>query len=195
MAREISHEYGHAILPPVGGFQAPEDWGNGYLGEKLYMRYLMNELVAKRLGPEDAMGATATELKQFVAKEVDPLWNAVCRSGPNYQLLRSTGQKALDAYLGLALYADLLLPSSVFSRSLKIIGSVKAIDYPASVSNAVAEVPEVSIRVPANWVKKPMWIPLPKGATVSGASVKVRYDYWAITVPTGKTILVKNKVQ
>ena len=26
MAREIAHEYGHAIIPAIGGFRSPEDW-------------------------------------------------------------------------------------------------------------------------------------------------------------------------
>ncbi len=194
MARELAHEYGHAVLPPVGGFQTPEDWGNGYLGEKLYMRYLMNQVVAKRLGPEDAMGATASELKQFVAKEIDPLWLPICRSGPNLKLIGGKGQKALDAYLGLALYADLLLPPSVFSRSLKIIGSVKAVDYPESVVNAVAELPEVSVRVPVKFVGKPMWVPLPKGAKISGAVVKSRDGHWALVVPKARSLRILSPV-
>lgn len=194
MARELAHEYGHAVLPPVGGFQTPEDWGNGYLGEKLYMRYLMNQVVAKQLGPEDAMGATASELKQFAAKEIDPLWVPICRSGPNLKQIGGKGQKAMDAYLGLALYADLMLPPSVFSRSLKIIGSVKAVDYPESIVNTVAELPVVSVRVPVRFVGKPMWVPFPKGAKISGAEVKKRVGHWALVVPKGKSLKIFSPV-
>ena len=38
--RELAHEYGHAVLPAIGGFKSPEDWANGYLGERLFLRWL-----------------------------------------------------------------------------------------------------------------------------------------------------------
>ncbi len=39
--REIVHEYGHLALPAIGGYTAPEYWANGYLGERLIVRWLM----------------------------------------------------------------------------------------------------------------------------------------------------------
>jgi hypothetical protein len=38
--RETVHEYAHLALPAVGGYQAPEYWANGYLGERLLVRWL-----------------------------------------------------------------------------------------------------------------------------------------------------------
>src|SRR5205807_841719 len=49
MAREVAHEYGHAVLPPVGGFGEPEDWGNGDAGERVFMRWLSEEMPAGRM--------------------------------------------------------------------------------------------------------------------------------------------------
>lgn len=37
--REITHEYSHLALPPIGGYDAPEYWANGYLGERLLVRW------------------------------------------------------------------------------------------------------------------------------------------------------------
>ncbi len=37
--RETVHEYAHLALPAVGGYQAPEYWANGYLGERLLVRW------------------------------------------------------------------------------------------------------------------------------------------------------------
>ena len=37
--REIVHEYSHLALPAIGGYQAPEYWANGYLGERLLVRW------------------------------------------------------------------------------------------------------------------------------------------------------------
>jgi len=39
--REIAHEYSHLALPAIGGYDAPEYWANGYLGERLIVRWLM----------------------------------------------------------------------------------------------------------------------------------------------------------
>ena len=37
--REAAHEYSHLALPAVGGYDAPEYWANGYLGERLLVRW------------------------------------------------------------------------------------------------------------------------------------------------------------
>ena len=41
--REVVHEYSHLALPPIGGYDAPEYWANGYLGERLLVRWFMRE--------------------------------------------------------------------------------------------------------------------------------------------------------
>ena len=38
--REIVHEYSHLALPAIGGYNAPEYWANGYLGERLLVRWI-----------------------------------------------------------------------------------------------------------------------------------------------------------
>ena len=37
--RETVHEYAHLALPAIGGYTAPEYWANGYLGERLLVRW------------------------------------------------------------------------------------------------------------------------------------------------------------
>lgn len=193
MAREVSHEYGHAILPPIGGFKQPEDWANGYLGERIFMRRLRDDLAAKRLTEADTMGATLPQLNAFVATKVDPLWLSVARNGIRGDLLASTGQKAMDAYLGTALYAQSVLPPAAFARSLRLTGSWKAADYPAAIVAATAERPSIDLRVPSQLAKAPFWIPLPSGSrVVSGATVQKRSGDWAVVVPTASTIRLTN---
>lgn len=41
--REVVHEYSHLALPAIGGYQAPEYWANGYLGERLLVRWLLRQ--------------------------------------------------------------------------------------------------------------------------------------------------------
>lgn len=38
--RETVHEYSHLALPAIGGYEAPEYWANGYLGERLLVRWM-----------------------------------------------------------------------------------------------------------------------------------------------------------
>ncbi len=38
--RETVHEYAHLAVPAIGGYDAPEYWANGYLGERLLVRWL-----------------------------------------------------------------------------------------------------------------------------------------------------------
>lgn len=192
MAREVAHEYGHATLPPVGGFETPEEWGNGYLGEKLYLRWIRDEMRAKTFTPADAMGAELAGLDAWVKKNVDPLWTAAAANGPNMALLAGKGQNAMDAYLGLALYAELLLPREAFARSLKLTGSVQAKDYPDAIALAACEVPTRTLNVPASFVGKPMWIPMVQGSKVSGAAAKKRAGNWVQVVPQGRTIRLTN---
>lgn len=41
--REVVHEYSHLALPAIGGYDAPEYWANGYLGERLIVRWFQRE--------------------------------------------------------------------------------------------------------------------------------------------------------
>ena len=41
--REVVHEYSHLALPAIGGYQAPEYWANGYLGERLLVRWFVRQ--------------------------------------------------------------------------------------------------------------------------------------------------------
>lgn len=179
MAREVAHEYGHATLPPIGGFKTPEDWGNGQFGEKIYLRWLRNDLAAGTLGPEDVMGVTLPKLDSWVKKNVDPLVDRVALNGPDFLLLRSEGQGAMDAYSGLALYAEQVLPRPVFKRSLLLTGSTNAADYAPAIIAAVAEAGKVTLSIADSWKTKDIWIPLGKGKVVGASVIKTSGD-WAL---------------
>lgn len=179
MIREIAHEYGHAALPPVGGFKKPENWANGYLGEKLYLRYLRDELLSRRLEPADAMGATYSDLDPWVRENVDTLAAAAASKGPDIKLLKQTSMLAMESYIGLALYSQSILPSEVFSRSITAMGSVKAADYPASIISAVTSRDQVRLSIPPNLIGKRIWIPMPPLFKEPSARIFARRGSWA----------------
>jgi hypothetical protein len=190
MAREVAHEYGHAALPPVGSFGQPEDWGNGFLGEKLYLRWLRDEMAAKTLTPEDAMGVPLAALDAWVKGKVDPLVRSAAIEGPDKRWLASKGQKAMDSYIGLVLYADSILPDEVLARSLKLTGSTNAVDYPDAVVAAVEEADPFTIELPGYLSGKAVWLPLGK-STVSGGKELARKDGWVKIQPTAAKLAVK----
>ncbi|MBV6458972.1 MAG: hypothetical protein HONBIEJF_02111 [Fimbriimonadaceae bacterium] len=189
MAREIAHEYGHATLPAVGQFDAPETWANGFLGEKLYMSWLAQALADGWLKPSDAMGATAEGLAGYVAKHVDPLIARASEVGPALRL-KEKSAAAMDDYIGLALYADLLLPDSAFGRSLTLTGSQAAVDYLRAVADAAAELATWDVKLPTKWKGRSIWIPLPAKGKVTGASAVKRQGNWVqVKVATTKLVV------
>src|SRR5206468_11771889 len=40
--REVAHEYSHVVLPAFGPFASPERWANGYLGVRLFLKWLID---------------------------------------------------------------------------------------------------------------------------------------------------------
>lgn len=195
MAREVAHEYGHATLPAVGGFTKPEAWANGYLGEKLYLRVLRDEMAAQRLGTVDTMGASLASLDAWVKAHVDPLVQKAAAAGPQMDRLAGTTEDAMDAYMGLVCYAQSVLPETVFRRSLVLIGSTKAKDYPAGVVLAAEEPDAYEVAVPEILKGKPLWIPLGAGK-LSGAKVLQKRDGWVQIQPEpGGKVKVVNRVE
>lgn len=183
MAREVAHEYGHAVLTPVGGFQTPEDWGNGQLGEKLFLRWCRDEMAAGHITSEDVMGASLKGLDGWVKRRVDPLVVNEAANAPDlFDLLLGQGQGAMDAFTGLVCYADTIFPEDVVGRSLKLMQSTSAGDYPPALLEACEEKQRVVLGIPDLLQGKDLWVPLGKG-TVQGGQVIRRRGDWALIRP------------
>lgn len=191
MAREVAHEYGHATLAPVGGYTDPEDWANGYLGEKLYLRWIRDEMAAKRLTSDDAMGASYDAINAWVKKNVDP-WVVQSATRPPTVNIARTDAAGMHAFLGLALYLGAILPEDVFSRSLMTIGSTSATDYPSAAVGAVETHAEVSLNIPPLLKGEQLFVPVGKGR-ISGARVLSTTDGWAKIQPlAGEKVKILN---
>jgi hypothetical protein len=190
-AREVAHEYGHAILPAIGGYEAPEDWANGYLGEKLFLRWLRDGLAAGRLKPDDTMGAEAPQLDEWVKKNVDPLVVTASQNLPTAQYLNVRSATGMDRYTGLAVYAATVLPEPVFSRSMLLTGSTEAKDYPEAIALAAEEPDEYTLNIPSYLKGKSLWIPLTK-AKLKGAKILRHVGKWAKIQPTAAEVVITN---
>jgi hypothetical protein len=199
MAREVAHEYGHAILPPIGGFKQPEVWASGYLGEKIFLKWIRDGMISKQLGPEDAMGASLPGLNSWIAANVDKPVTAAATQFPESRLINES-RGGMDAFTGLAMYVEALCPPSVFLRALQYTRDAHfaktdvtpPTDFAEKVVLACSEVENLTFSVPIQLMtKKPIWIPLGKG-TLSGATVISRREGWAQVVPLMQNIVVKN---
>lgn len=176
MVREIAHEYGHATLPPIGPFEKPEDWANGDLGERLYLRWLYEDLVAGRLQRPDMLGTTSEALRAYLNKNADPLIRRVALDGPDLATMVKKGPAAMNAYLGMALYLERIMPQKTFARALALTGGTKVQDFIRAVLDSSTEA-QWTVRVPYGYENQKIWLPVGK-ARIQGAAVLARKGDW-----------------
>jgi len=188
MAREVAHEYGHAVLPAIGGFQSPEDWANGYLGEKLFIKWLRDAMESGTIDSNAVMGASFDKVDAWVKKNVDPLVVDASSHAPNKTLLSAHGQKAMNAYMGLVLYADSVLPNNVVARSFKLTASTSAIDYPEALVEA-SEEGSYTVNIPNLLYGNKLWLPIGK-SKVQGGKILARSGDWAQVQPIKSHLIV-----
>lgn len=189
--REVAHEFGHASLPQIGPFKGPESWANGDVGERIYIKWLVDAMHAKKLVPADVAKANVTELEHYLVDRVDPLVKSTAASGPDLALLAKDSESAYNAYVALATYAHTVLPPAVMGRAFRITAGNRGTDFAAAIVDACAERQELQFTVPAVVGKKPLWLPLGKGTLVTGSVIE-RKGGWAKVAPTGAIVKVKN---
>jgi hypothetical protein len=187
MAREVAHEYGHATLTGVNGYSDPEDWANGYLGEKVYLKHVLEGMKSGELHPADAMGATQTEIQAWIDKNVQPLVVKAALEGPSVTALKRRDKIGMDNFLGLAMYMDYLLPTSLFSQSLTFLPSSKAEDYIDAITIAAQPAKNYTLTIPDFLAGKPIWVPLGSNK-LTGAKILARRDEWVKILP-GPTVV------
>jgi len=174
--REIAHEYGHAVLPPVGGFSEPEEWANGALGERLFMRYLFRALNEGKATEADVFSAKAEQLKSWLATNADGFAAAIARRRIDQATLAATGPAATNEYLGLMLLMDDLFPDLV-GRALKLVGGQTAIDSLKGVVEAVNEQRSWVINVPLAYGRE-VWLPIAGKVEWTGAKPLQSLGAW-----------------
>jgi hypothetical protein len=112
--RQLAHECGHLLLPPVGGFQAPEAWGSGEVGERLFLYWLVNEAarfartdwpsaeaVARLDGLWPGCGAPTEDYLAAAGRAPLGVWAA---AGPESELIMGMDHRAMQYYVGFVLH-------------------------------------------------------------------------------------------
>ncbi|MCC6442904.1 MAG: hypothetical protein IT210_05530 [Armatimonadetes bacterium] len=98
--RQIAHEYGHHTLPAAEGFTEPEGWASGFLGERLFVRWLAPASPRGAFWPGDA------EAEGYLQAAAGPPVRLFHQHGPYSALMRGQNKASMDAYLGLVLVAE-----------------------------------------------------------------------------------------
>jgi len=191
MAREVAHEYGHASWPPIGGFKDPEEWADGYLAEKVFLRWIRDAMARNELTPDDAMGATKAALDKWIAANVDPLILKAAQTEPTSDLLADPSKNGMDAFIGLALYLETIYPDKVFARTL-MLGTYDAKNYPAGVVLAAEEPDQVTLKIPTTFIRKAIWIPLGTGKLTGAAILKKDPTGWVQIQVGANPIVITN---
>jgi hypothetical protein len=149
--RTVSHEWGHLILPAARGFTAPENDAAGYLGERLFLKWMWEEQTVGM--PDD--GTDAAGLDKYHERQIAPLIARFQEGGPESKLLDGTDAASMDYYIGAALAFDESFGSEMLGRAIYNIYGVKPRDLLASMRETLSQVDAITVRLPA-------WTPLPK---------------------------------
>ncbi len=112
--RQLAHECGHLLIPGIGGFAQPEVWGNGELGERLFVHLLSHEAawVAGSRWPSDEASARLDGLwpeghlaaEEYLASVGRAPLNVWWGEGPESDLIVGQGERSMQYYVGFALY-------------------------------------------------------------------------------------------
>ncbi len=118
---EITHEYGHVSLPPIGGFRPPlESYGNGVLGETLGMLWAAaNE---KEFGIPAQESTTAsqfftTSFKKHVDNYAFPSHQVFLKNGPQWFGINNGSPEALRYMVGLSVYLERVYGAKQLGRA------------------------------------------------------------------------------
>ena len=205
-AREVAHEYGHYALPGVSGFTEPEEWANGVLGERLFLKWIRDDLRAGRLKNDDLVFVTGDLLDDYFARTVWPLIRRILREGADARMLTRTKAEGMDYYTGIALYVDTVYGSSVLvdamqdTRSASPLTFPRASDFLTGVRRALNSDKEFVLSLPALGAaekENTLFFYLPAGAWLvrpegSALSWRVRTDSKSGIACTGT--LVKARI-
>lgn len=165
-ARELAHEYGHYLLPGATNYTSPESWSNGLLGERLFLRWLRDDLAAGSIAPDDLPYVRAADLDDFCARQVTPLIDRIKDRGPDSTAMARPDRKGMDAFTSLLLYADEVYgPKSLLDLLDYLPGNraagARGQDFLDAFTGYVAKLESGALRLETG---RPMHVYLPAGA-------------------------------
>lgn len=146
--RELTHEYGHWILPPINSFVEPEAWANGALGERWFTYHLVQRARTEGDRADYLMGASLETLEAYLQRAVEPLVQRIAREGLNLQRWRSRRRDGFEEYLAFALYIDRVYGSMRLGRAMLCAGGVEPDDFLHGARESLTETETLRARLP-----------------------------------------------
>ncbi len=160
--RTVAHEWGHLTLYAARGYRAPENDAAGFLGERLYLKWLREEGTAPLLANDenDGDGVDQAGLDIYHERQIEPLIARFRAGGPNAPaLLRSDRDApAMDLYVGAALACDDAFGSRLLGEAL---AGVESDDGPRPFLESLRR---TTVARPVLVVRLPAWVPLVRAA-------------------------------
>lgn len=187
MAREIAHEFGHVVIPPIGGFDKPERWANGALGERIFLSYLSSSRIAN----EDRMGARTEALKAWVEANVSRLADEVFLRGPDQDLVAGKAVP-MEVYLAMMLMFYEALPDA-FGRATRLAGGTTARDAHNGILKAVGERTLWNVAIPERLRNHAIYLPAPGEWAVEGGKPLARRGAWMKIQPLASVVTLTRR--
>jgi hypothetical protein len=105
--REIAHEYSHMAFPIVGGdYTSPESWANGYIGERLLLRWIARGAAGGSSTLEKIWKSTFAGYANFDKKLIAPPLALFARNPLSSQWLSKRDANGMNYLIGMLLTVD-----------------------------------------------------------------------------------------
>ena len=167
-ARTIAHEWGHLVLLAARGYKDPEGDAAGFLGERLFLKWLREDVLALSRKTDDFCEAAGLQL--YYNRQIAPLMARYSAAGPVDKRLKQLNTEGMDYYIGMALDTDEVFGSKVIGFALYHLEDTTPGALVNAVRNGVFLQTELRVKLPA-------WVPLaPDTYSVSGSAGKVMLD-------------------
>lgn len=178
--RELAHEYAHAVLPELGPYSRPERWANGYLGERLFLKWMLHDNRQSDVWTEPIDGAA------YVVNQVKPLTDLFLNEGPDSPRGALTNEDGMHFLIGQFMMLEAAHGPVLLREMLGRIGSPSPRGLPVILAASIrALTPAVLPVQPA------VFIPgVSSGAELTAAgSVRAQRAAYRVYLPSGEWVL------
>jgi len=154
-AREIAHEYGHYAIPGIAGFLQPEEWANGVLGERLFLKWIREDVKSGQLRGDSLPFIDEPLLDEFFARTIWPLVRRIMAQGTDGQKITNRVATGMDYYTGIVMYVDTLYGTPTLVDAILDTKSASSLTFPRSsdfltgLLTALKSSSEISLKLPA----------------------------------------------
>ena len=143
--REVLHEAGHMLLPQVGPFEGDDKWGNGELGERLFLQWMLEEAgtVEKSPWPSDKARAAFDKLWRPCSGEASQYLVDHCRvpmgGWQNTEPESFEGKDALERFCAFCLWVEAANGRAALANALHTAKGTTPADFVAAYKGVVAQ--------------------------------------------------------